>query len=62
LFKNIILTREWTDNQGIQKLKKLLKTGTAAMFICTKRKKQVLLGSFFCIKRTTFLIHYMMIY
>lgn len=41
----IVLSKECSDNQGIQKFKKLLNMGTAAMFICTKRKKQVFLGS-----------------
>lgn len=46
LFKIVVLTRVHTDNKGLQKLTVLLKIGTAAMFICTKRKKQVLLGRF----------------
>lgn len=39
VFKMIVLTREETDNQGLQKLEKLIITGNAAMFVCTKRKK-----------------------
>lgn len=63
LFKIVVLTRVHTDNKGLQKLTLSLKIGTAAMFICTKRKKQVLLGrfvsfGFFLIKRTTFCIRW----
>lgn len=36
----IVLSKEWSDNQGIQKFKKLLNMGTAAMFICTERKEE----------------------
>lgn len=52
-----------TDNKGLQKLTVLLKIGTAAMFICTKRKKQDLLGRFVCfgffksLEETLFALH-----
>lgn len=63
LFKIVVLPRVHTDNKGLQKLTGLLKIGTAAMFICTKRKEQVLLGRlvcfgfFFSLKEQLFAFH-----